>query len=200
MSPKASSTLTYQPKTRAEWRRWLAKNHAHSKGIWLVINKKEADVAGITYADAVEEALCFGWIDGGASSLDAQQFKLYLSPRKPGSVWSRLNKQRIRKLVKDGIMTPMGLAKIEAARKDGSWTRFDAIDDLVMPADLLEQLSANAEARRNFEAFSDSSKKIILFWIANAKRAETRRKRIEETVRLAAQNLKAAHGRQRPKG
>lgn len=196
MSPKDSSIPSYQPGTRAEWRKWLATNHAISKGIWLVIVKKKADVAGITYSDAVEEALCFGWIDGGADSLDAQRFKLYLTPRKPGSVWSRLNKQRIRKLVKEGSMTPVGLARIEAAKKDGSWKTFDAIDKLVMPADLLEQLAANAEARRNFEAFSDSSKKIILFWIASAKREETRRKRIAETVRLAEQNVKAAHGRQ----
>lgn len=196
MAPKASSIPTYQPRTRAKWRKWLDTNHIASKGIWLVIIRKKADVAGITYDDAVEEALCFGWIDGGADSLDTQHYKLYMSPRKPGSVWSRLNKQRIRKLIKDGSMTPVGLAKIEAARKDGSWNQFDAIDNLVMPEDLLKQLSANAEARRNFEAFSDSSKKIILFWIASAKRDETRRKRIAETVRLAAQNIKAAHGRQ----
>jgi uncharacterized protein YdeI (YjbR/CyaY-like superfamily) len=196
VSPKDSSSPSYQPENRAEWREWLAANHAISKGIWLVIVKKDAtDVSGITYSDAVEEALCFGWIDGGADSLDAQRFKLYLSPRKPGSVWSRLNKQRIRKLIKDGIMTSIGLARIEAAKKDGSWKTFDAIEKLVMPADLLEQLAANAEARRNFEAFSDSSKKIILFWIASAKRDETRRKRIAETVRLAEQNIKAAHGR-----
>jgi uncharacterized protein YdeI (YjbR/CyaY-like superfamily) len=196
MSPKAASIPSYPPGTRTEWHKWLDTNHATSKGIWLVIIKKKADGEGITYEDAVEEALCFGWIDGGADSLDAQHFKLYLSPRKPGSIWSRLNRQRIRKLVKEGRMTPAGLAKIEAARKDGSWKAFDAVDNLVPPADLLEQLSANAEAKRNFETFSTSSKKIILFWIASAKRDETRRKRIEETVRLAAQNIKAAHSRQ----
>ena len=196
MSPKAASIPSYQPETRAEWRKWLDTNHASSKGIWLVVIKKKADVAGITYEDAVEEALCFGWIDGGANAVDMQRYKLYMSPRKPGSIWSRLNKQRIDKLIKESRMTPAGLAKIEAARKDGSWKAFDAVDRLVPPADLLEQLSANAEAKRNFEAFSASSKKIILFWIAGAKREETRRRRIEETVRLAAQNIKAAHGRQ----
>ena len=196
MSSKVSPIPSYQPKTRAEWRKWLATNHAASQGVRLVIIKKNAAVAGITYSDAVEEALCFGWIDGVTNSVDEQRYKLYMSPRKPGSVWSRLNKQRIRKLIKDGSMTPTGLAKIETAKKDGSWTQLDAIDKLVMPEDLLEQFSANAEARRNFEAFSDSSKKMILFWIASAKREETRRKRIDETVRLAAQNIKAAHYRQ----
>ncbi|HET9914012.1 MAG TPA: YdeI/OmpD-associated family protein [Anaerolineales bacterium] len=193
MSSKVSPILSYQPKTRAEWRKWLATNHNTAKGIQLVIIRKNAEVAGITYSDAVEEALCFGWIDGRADSFDGQRYKLYMAPRKPGSVWSRLNKQRIRNLVKDGSMTSAGLAKIEAAKKDGSWTQLDAIDKLEMPEDLLEHLSANAEAKRNFEAFSNSSKKMILFWIANAKREETRRKRIEETVRLAEQNIKAAH-------
>jgi uncharacterized protein YdeI (YjbR/CyaY-like superfamily) len=144
----------------------------------------------------VEEALCFGWIDGRLNTLDEQRYKLYLSPRKAGSVWSRFNKQRIRKLIKEGRMTSAGLAKIEAARKDGSWKTLDSIDRLEMPEDLATQLAANAAAQRNFEAFSASSKKIILFWIASAKRETTRQKRIEETVRLAAQNLKAAHDRQ----
>ena len=120
MSSKSSSIPSYQPKTRAEWRKWLAAKHATSQGIWLIIIKKNADMAGITYSEAVEEALCFGWIDGTANSLDEQSYKLYMSPRKPGSVWSRLNKQRIRKLIKEGSMTPVGLAKIEAAKKDGS--------------------------------------------------------------------------------
>lgn len=187
----------YQPKTRAEWRKWLFMNHATSKGISLVIIKKKADVPGISYGDAVEEALCFGWIDGGANSLDAQRYKLSMSPRKPGGVWSRLNKQRIRKLLREDSMTAAGLAAIETAKKDGSWNKLNAINRLVMPADLLAQLSENEEARQNFEAFSDSSKKIILFWITSAKRTETRQKRIEETVRLAAQNIKAAHGTRR---
>jgi uncharacterized protein YdeI (YjbR/CyaY-like superfamily) len=193
---KDQSVPSYHPKNRAEWRKWLAANHDRSKGIRLVIIKKKANTPGITYSEAVEEALCFGWIDSTAGKLDEQRFTLYMSPRKPKSVWSKINKQRIQKLIKGGLMTAAGLAKIEAAKKDGSWSQFDAIDQLVMPADLLEQLAANAEAKRNFEAFSTSSKKIILFWIASAKREETRQKRIEETVRLAAQNLKAAHYRE----
>lgn len=179
-----------------EWRQWLTANHATSKGIWLILVKKEADLHGITYADAVEEALCFGWIDSKSSTLDEQRYQLHMSPRKAGSVWSKLNKQRIRKLVKEGRMTQAGLAKIKAAKKDGSWNTLNAIDRLEIPAELLERLSANEEARRNFEGFSTSSKKIILFWIASAKRDATRQKRIEETVRLAAQNIKAAHYRQ----
>ena len=196
MSPKDQSIPLYHPKTRVEWREWLAINHDRSKGVRLVLIKKGADIPGIMYSDAVEEALCFGWIDSTPGKLDEQRYTLYMSPRKPKSVWSKINKQRIQKLVKEGRMTEAGLAKIESAKKDGSWNRLDAIDDLAMPTDFIEQLSANAEAKRNFEAFSASSKKIILFWIASAKRQETRQKRIEETVRLAAQNIKAAHYRQ----
>ena len=196
MSSKVSPIPSFQPRTRAEWRKWLAANHDTAKGIQLIIVRKNAEVAGILYSDAVEEALCFGWIDGVTNSVDEQRYKLYMSPRKPESVWSKLNKQRIRKLIKDGSMTPAGLSKVEKTKKDGSWTRLDAIDKLEMPEGLLAHLSANAEAKRNFEAFSPSSKKMILFWIASAKREETWRKRIEETVRLAAQNIKAAHRRQ----
>lgn len=187
---------SYYPKTRAEWRTWLSTNHAGSQGIWLILIKKEATLPGITYTEAVEEALCFGWIDSRLNPLDEQRYKLHLSPRKAGSVWSKLNKQRIRKLIKAGLMTSAGLAKIEAARKDGSWNALRPIDRMEMPADLATQLAANAAAQSNFEAFSASSKKIILFWIASAKHATTRQRRIEATVRLAAQNLKAAHDHQ----
>jgi len=184
---------TLQPKTRAGWRRWLSANHASSAGITLVIAKKGSGIAGISYEEAVEEALSFGWIDSRTNSLDETRFRLQMTPRKPGSVWSNPNKRRVEKLIEDGRMAPAGLAKIEAAKRDGSWTRLEAIDRLEIPPDLRRAFSANPQARRNFEAFNDSSKKVILYWITNAKRAETRKKRIEETVRLAAENIKAAH-------
>ena len=184
---------TLQPKTRAGWRRWLSANHASSAGITLVIAKKGSGIAGISYEEAVEEALSFGWIDSRTNSLDETRFRLQMTPRKPGSVWSNPNKRRVEKLIEDGRMAPAGLAKIEAAKRDGSWTRLEAIDRLEIPPDLRRALSANPKAGRNFEAFNDSSKKVILYWITNAKRAETRKKRIEETVRLAADNIKAAH-------
>lgn len=196
MSAKDLVLPSYYPKTRAEWRQWLATNHDVSKGIWLVLIKKEATISGIPYSDGMEEALCFGWIDGRTVSMDTQRYKLHLSPRKSGSVWSKLNQQRVQKLVKEGLMASAGLAKIEEAKKDGTWNQLNAIDQLEIPEDLAEQLAANADAKQNFENFSPSSKKIILFWITSAKRDETRQQRIKETVRLAAQNIKAAHGRQ----
>jgi len=171
----------------------LSANHASSAGITLVIAKKGSGIAGISYEEAVEEALSFGWIDSRTNSLDETRFRLQMTPRKPGSVWSNPNKRRVENLIEEGRMAPAGLAKIEAAKRDGSWIRLEAIDRLEIPPDLRRALSANPKARRNFEAFNDSSKKVILYWITNAKRAETRKKRIEETVRLAADNIKAAH-------
>jgi uncharacterized protein YdeI (YjbR/CyaY-like superfamily) len=182
-----------QLETRAAWRKWLGLHHAASRGVWLILMKKAARIPGVTYEEAVEEALCFGWIDSRSKTLDAERYKLRLSPRKPGSGWSQTNKQRIRKLVRAGRMTPAGMAKVGAAKKDGSWTRLDETDFLQMPRDLLVALTENGEARRNFQAFSASSKKIILFWIVSAKRPQTRQKRIAETARLAAKNVKAAH-------
>jgi uncharacterized protein YdeI (YjbR/CyaY-like superfamily) len=186
---------TVEPKSRAEWRKWLRANHASSRGIWLIVAKKSSGTQGISYDDAVEEALCYGWIDSRTNTVDATRYKLQMTPRKSGSVWSKPNKRRIEKLIEDGRMAPAGLAKIKAAKMDGSWTRLDKIDRLEIPADLKQAFSANPEAKRNFETFSDSSKRIILYWITGAKRAETRRKRVEETVRLAAENIKAAHPR-----
>jgi uncharacterized protein YdeI (YjbR/CyaY-like superfamily) len=192
---EASDHGSFQAKTRAEWRRWLEKNYASTRRVWLILTKKDSVVRGITYEEAVEEALCFGWIDSRTNSLDSDRYMLQMTPRKPGSVWSKANKQRVKRLIADGWMTDAGLVKIKAAKKDGSWTRHDKIDRLEIPKDLQKALSRNLEARRNFEAFSDSAKKIILFWITAAKRPETRSKRVEETVRLAAANIKAAHPR-----
>jgi uncharacterized protein YdeI (YjbR/CyaY-like superfamily) len=187
---------TYHPKTRAEWRAWLAKHHTSSPGVWFVYYKSESGKARVSYDDAVEEALCFGWIDNVARALDAERSMLRFSPRKPKSGWSKLNKGRVGRLIRVGLMTPAGLAKIEAAKRDGSWSALDPVERRVVPPDLKAALAANANAARNFDGFPPSSKKIILGWIASAKRPETRAKRVAETVRQAAKNLKANHYRQ----
>jgi uncharacterized protein YdeI (YjbR/CyaY-like superfamily) len=186
----------YHPNTRADWRAWLEKHHATATGVWFVYYKKESGKTRVSYDDAVEEALCFGWIDSVQRVLDAKRTMLRFSPRKPKSAWSKLNKGRVGRLTRLGLLAPAGLAKIEAAKSDGSWHALDAIERLVMPPDLRAALTANPEAARNFAAFPPSSKKIILGWIATAKRPETRKKRVTETVRQAAKNLKANHYRQ----
>jgi len=186
----------YYAKDRAAWRAWLSEHHATSAGIWLIYFKKESGKPRVAYEDAVEEALCFGWVDSRPNAIDDQSYMQLFSPRKAKSPWSKINKERVERLIAQGVMTEAGLKKIEAAKADGSWNRYDEVDDLVMPDDLAQALAANQTANTYFQAFSPSSKKVILWWIASAKRPETRSKRIEETVQLAAQNIKANHYRQ----
>jgi uncharacterized protein YdeI (YjbR/CyaY-like superfamily) len=180
-----------QVESRAELRRWLQDNYTRRESIWLVTYKKNVPEKYVTYDEIVEEALCFGWIDGLTRKLDADRLMLLLSPRRPGSGWSGLNKRRIEKLLADGLMMPSGLAAIERAKRDGSWSVYDEIEALVIPADLAAALAQNETAAANFYAFSSSSKKAILWWIKSAKTPTTRSKRIAETVRLAEHNLRA---------
>lgn len=189
---------SFHPPTRAAWRRWLAKHHASSTGVWLIYDKQSSGKRRLCYADAVEEALCFGWVDSRPNRLDEARYMQLFSPRKPRSPWSKLNQERVERLTAAGLMTPAGLAKVEQAKQDGSWSRFDGVAQTV-PPDLKRALAASAEARLYFAAFPPSSKRIILEWIASARTAATREKRIAETVSMAAKNLRANHYRQ-PKG
>ncbi|MGI8500001.1 MAG: YdeI/OmpD-associated family protein [Hassallia sp.] len=173
---------------RKQWREWLEKFHLTSFGIWLIYYKVKSGKTSVQYSEAVREALCFGWIDSKVKSLDEDRYQQIFTPRKPKSVWSKLNKQYIQELIEQGLMTQVGLEKIEAAKQDGSWNSLDAIEALTIPIDLKQALEANSSAKHNFEAFSNSSKKNILFWIDSAKRPETRLKRIEQTIISAAQN------------
>lgn len=188
------------PATRAEWRAWLEQNHARTDGVWFISYRKSAGKPRVEYAEAVEEALCFGWIDSKAGTVDDERTMLWMSPRKPGTGWSRLNKERIERLMADGRMAPPGLAKIQAARQDGSWTALDAIEALETPADLEQALASYPDAARHFAAFPPSARKQILQWIASAKKPETRAARIAETARLANENLRANQGRPQGRG
>ena len=141
--------------------------------------------------EAVEEALCFGWIDSKALKRDEESRYQYFSPRKPKSNWSRINRERVDRLVKGGLMAPAGQALIDIAKKNGTWEALVDVENTIIPADLQQSLHENNIALKNFEAFSASARRAILQWIHSAKRPETRKKRIEETVKLAAQNLKA---------
>jgi uncharacterized protein YdeI (YjbR/CyaY-like superfamily) len=187
--PKSEKQLeNFQAINRQEWRSWLQKNHHISVGVWLIYYKVKSDKPSVKYSEAVKEALCFGWIDSKVKSLDEERYMQIFTPRKSKSVWSKLNKQYIQELIAEGLMTEAGLEKIEAAKQDGSWITLDAIEALIIPTDLKQALEANETAKRYFEAFSNSSKKNILFWIESAKRPETRLKRIEQTINSATQN------------
>lgn len=193
--PKAPPNSTH-PKSRAEWRAWLEQNHTRTEGVWLVSYKKATGKPRFEYAEAVEEALCFGWIDSKPNKLDDERSLLWFAPRKNGTGWSKPNKERVEKMLKAGLMAPAGLAKVEAAKKDGSWAALDAVEALEIPPDLVKALNANKTAKGYFEAFPRSVKRGILEWILNAKKPETRAKRVEETVRLAEKNIRANQWRQ----
>ena len=180
-------------RSRAQLRRWLEKNYATSETFWLVSYKKHVAEHYLPYGDAVEELMCFGWVDTRTQRLDEDRTMLLVAPRKKQSTWSMSNKKRVAKLAKAGLMSPAGQEKVDRAKKDGSWNFLDDIDNLVVPEALAEALARNKRANKNFDAFNDSAKKVILLWIKTAKRNETRGKRIRETVRLAAKNVKAAH-------
>jgi uncharacterized protein YdeI (YjbR/CyaY-like superfamily) len=179
------------PKTRLEWRRWLEQHHTRREGIWLISYKKAIGKPRLEYDEAVEEALCFGWIDSKPNKLDAERSMLWFAPRKPGTNWSKINRDRVEKLIAAGLMAPAGLAKVEAARQDGSWSALEPVEALQIPPDLAAALAARPNASRNFDAFPRSVKRSILEWISIAKRPETRLMRIEETARLAEDNIRA---------
>jgi uncharacterized protein YdeI (YjbR/CyaY-like superfamily) len=169
----------------------LERHHTRSEGVWLISYKKASGKPRFEYEEAVEEALCFGWIDSKPNKLDNERSMLWFAPRKPGSGWSRPNKRRVEKLIRAGRMAPAGLARVESAKQDGSWSALDAIEALEIPPDLARAFATRRAARRYFDAFPRSVKRGILEWIANAKRPETRARRVEETVGLAAKNIRA---------
>jgi len=171
-------------KTRAAWRAWLAANHDRKSEIWLIFFKKASGKKGIAYEEALEEALCYGWIDSLLRKIDDERREIRFSPRKEKSIWSARNKATVERLTAEGRMTEFGLAKVEAAKRNGSWTSLDSIDiRLEVPLDLLDALGCKPGLREKFEALSKTRKKQYSFWVGSAKRPETRTKRVEEAVR-----------------
>jgi len=185
------------PQDRGQWRGWLADHAANSTGVWVVFWRQGSGRDGLTYEEAVEEALCFGWIDSKPKKLDEQRTLLYFSPRRRGSAWSRPNKQRVERLLAAGAMTEAGLRVMEQAQADGSWAVLDAVEDLVVPPDLDEALAARPPARQHWDGFPPSVRRGILEWIVQAKRPATRTRRVAETADLA-QAGERAHQWRRP--
>jgi len=185
---------TTHPKTRSQWRKWLEKNHSTSPGIWMIYYKKETGKRKFDMTEAVEEALCFGWIDSVAQKLDDERTMQKFTPRKPKSIWSKINKQRIEKLIEQKLMTPAGLAKIEQAKENGSWDTLNSSDlhteNNSMPDDLRKALSKNKNVLANFLAFPPSYRKRFLFWIDSAKTPVTKAARIKQTLLMATANKK----------
>jgi len=177
--------------TVEQWRDWLLANHATQTGAWLVSWKAPTGKPSVKYELAVEEALCVGWIDSAGRTLDDERRALWFTRRKAGSGWARTNKERIVRLEAEGRMTPAGRAVIDAAKADGSWTLLDDVENLVVPDDLGAAFDRYPGSRQNFDAFPPSARRAILEWIVQAKREATRAARLEESARLAAQNVRA---------
>ena len=175
-------------KTREEWRAWLERNHDKSDGVWFVSWKKATGRPVIPYTNAVDEALCFGWIDSKVKRLDEERAMRMFTPRNPKSQWSRINKNKVARLLEQGLMTAAGMKFVKAAKADGSWNVSDEIEDLVIPPDLASALAENHAAGEYFRNLPDSWKKSSLWWIKSARRSETRAERIAKTVRMAAEN------------
>lgn len=173
------------PPDRATWRAWLEANHATEPRVWVVLTKKGSGLAGIGAAEAAEEALCFGWIDSRPGKIDAARWMLQFTPRRPGSVWSKINKGRIERLLAAGLIAPAGLAAIERAKRDRSWFALDSSDALELPIDLVRALERDSASAEGWERWPPSTRKQLLFWISDAQRARTRADRIARTAQGA---------------
>ncbi len=187
---KLDDLETFAPTSELDWRNWLQANHATKIGVWVVYYKKASGKPTVAYTNAVDQALCFGWIDSKQVAIDDEKHKQYFCPRKPTSVWSKVNKQKVENLIATKQMTDAGLNSINIAKANGTWNILDDAEALVVPLEMKQLLATNETAKQNFEKFSRSDKRNILQWITLAKRAETKLARINETVNLAAENKK----------
>lgn len=177
------------------WRDWLQENHTSSEGVHLIFYKVDHPKESMRWEEAVKVALCYGWIDSTVKSLGHGKRRQYFCSRKPKSVWSKLNKTHIVDLLSKGLMHESGLAKIEAAKKDGSWTLLDDVENGIVPPDLSKAFKTHPKAYGNYKNFSKSYQKSYLYWLHQAKREATRNKRISEIIRLCTANIKSRDNR-----
>jgi uncharacterized protein YdeI (YjbR/CyaY-like superfamily) len=184
---------TFAASTPTEWRAWLAEHSRTEKEVWLIIRHKNSGVPSIRIHEAMEQALCFGWIDGLHRKHDETSSRLRFTPRSPRSSWSKVNRERAADLIERGLMTGYGQAMIDHAKAKGLWQVVPDGETSAVPADLAERLETDETARENFHRFPPSSKRLILEWIVTAKKPETRQRRIAKTVELAAENIRANH-------
>ena len=179
------------PFDRAGWREWLIENHPTSTGVYLTSWRRVSGKASVSYEEAVEEALCVGWVDSTGRNLDEDRSIQWFSPRRARSAWARSNKERVARLTAAGLMLPAGLAAIDEAKRNGMWTLLDDVEDLIVPDDLASALSAVPDGRPNWDAFSPSARRAMLQWVVEARRPETRADRIERIAAGAARNERA---------
>lgn len=173
------------------FRAWLEENHTSSKGIYLILYRVASENHNMRWEEAVQEALCFGWIDSTVKKIDDEKRRQLFTPRNPKSVWSKLNKTYIKTLIKEKRMHASGLAEIKQAKKDGSWTALDDVENGIIPEDLQKAFDQNLKAFENYNGFSPSYRKNYLYWLNQAKREATRQQRIEKIIELCAANIKS---------
>ena len=178
-------------KNAQEWREWLHDNHHSSKGVYLIFYKVSSQAESMRWEDAVQVAICYGWIDSTVKRLDDERRRQMFTPRKDKSVWSKLNKTYIEKLIANNLMHESGLKKIETAKQNGSWTTLDGVENLEMPNDLVSAFAKNKKALNNYNSFSPSYRKSYLYWLNQAKREETRTSRIAQIISFCEQNIKS---------
>jgi uncharacterized protein YdeI (YjbR/CyaY-like superfamily) len=186
-------TDTFCPESRKAWRQWLDKNHLTQSSVWLLLYKKESGKPTISWGDAVEEALCFGWIDSKRQPIDEHHFRQFFSKRKPRGTWSKVNKEKIKLLTEQGLMSEAGLECVRKAKQNGSWTILDTVEKGAIPKGLEDAFKQYPGSKEYFTGLSKSVRKMILLWIVMAQKAETRDKRINEVASLAAQQQKPKH-------
>ena len=182
-----NETASFYPETRQEWRQWLQENHRSQQSVWVVCYKQQSGKPTVSWSDAVDEALCFGWIDSTRKSAGDDRFLQFFTRRKPKSTWSKINKEKVQRLTDEGWMTPAGHECIEIAKQNGSWSSLDAVEALEIPADLEQELKSRSGMKAYFLSLSKSVRKAMLHRLALAKRPETRQKRIGEIVALISQ-------------
>jgi len=190
MKKEEKEIETFCPASQGDWRAWLAENHGSKQSVWLVYHKIKSGVPSISWSQAVDEALCFGWIDSTARSIDDKTFMQFFCRRKPNSVWSKINKAKVERLIKEGLMETAGFDSIEKAKQNGSWIILDKVEELKIPKDLTAAFKVHRGSRPFFLSLSKSVQKRILQWLVLAKKPETRQKRINEIATLAGQKLK----------
>jgi len=182
MSSFDSGLREIHPKTRTGWRSWLEKNHAKSDGVWLTYFRASTGKRRLSWEEAVREALCFGWIDSKVKPIDDERYKQIFTPRKPQSIWSKVNKQHIDELTKAGLMTDAGRRAVDVAKENGAWAFLEPIDALIVPADFETALQASTPAREAYDELSNADKRAMLYSLYSAKREETRAKRVTEAL------------------
>lgn len=181
----------YYFKDDSEWREWLHENHSSQDGIYLIFYTISHENPSMRWEEAVRVALCYGWIDSTVKSLGNGKRRQYFCKRKPKSVWSKVNKDHIKDLIKCDLMHKSGLNAIKAAKKNGSWSALDAVEKGIIPEDLKRAFDTNQTAFSNYKGFTPGQRKSYLYWLNQAKREETRQKRIAEIIKLCADNIKS---------